>query len=53
VFNNEGTYQVIGNTFITNPDLMNKGKPVRFWFEHGELLIKVDDEVPGRFHRIP
>jgi hypothetical protein len=47
----EGHYRVLGNMLTS--DAMNKGEPMRFWFDHGELVLQTGNEEPGRLHRVP
>lgn len=47
----EGNYWISGDKLTS--DAMNKGKPVRVWFDRGDLMLQIDDEPPGRFHRVP
>jgi hypothetical protein len=46
----EGNYQISGKTLTS--DAMNKGKPLRAWLDGGDLMLQIDDETPGRFHRV-
>lgn len=46
----EGRYQLRGNALTS--DAMNRGKPLRAWFDKGDLMLQIDDEAPGRYHRV-
>jgi len=47
---NEGTYSISGD--LLTSDEMNKGRPLRVWLDHGDLMMQIDQEVPVRFHRV-
>jgi len=46
----EGNYKLVGNMLTS--DAMNKGKPLRAWLDRGDLMLQIDDEAPGRYHRV-
>ena len=45
-----GTFRFDGKKLVL--DEMNRGEPLRAWFDHGDLMLQTGAEAPARLHRV-